>query len=147
MSVCNLKFVIKLFRVTEIKVVYINNCGIRYSVIFSHVIEVIKQRSKIWYKGTIKCLIVTFGRTCWEDNIYYKFTLPLHYSGHIMKTIIIRNSLKCGVAIHWVVGKHQDLEKILRVEYINGFRPFFWLYLCVLYYCRFSFKITISRTL
>ena len=80
----------------EIFVVHTINYEIHQNLICSHIIEVIKQGSKIWQKSTTKWLIVTFGWACNEDNLNHKFEGPQHNSEHVMKVITIRSSLKWG---------------------------------------------------
>jgi hypothetical protein len=99
--------------VNEIFVVQTLNYKIHQNLVCSHIIEVIKQGSKIWQKSTTKWLIVTFGLACYEVNLNQKFEAPQHNSGHVMKVIIIRRSLNRGGG-YCVVGKEQEFEKILR---------------------------------
>jgi len=61
--VSNVKFVIKLYYVNE--KFYFGKLIVKFVTnhIFSHVIEAINQRSKIWQKSTKKCLNIEFGRS------------------------------------------------------------------------------------
>jgi len=79
--------------VTEIFVVRTINYEIHHNLIFCRVIEVIKQGRKRWQKRKIECLILTFGRACWKDDINYKFKISHRHSGRVMKAIIIGSSL------------------------------------------------------
>jgi len=101
--------------VNEILLVHTISYEIHQDLICSHIIELIKKGSKLWQKSTTKCLIVTFGRACYEVNIIHKVKIysSSAWFGSCNEGNNHQNFIKKGRFIGYL-GKKQELEKILR---------------------------------